>query len=93
MISHQDKPLILIVDDDNIIRRIVREALQVEGFNILEACDGVEALEVFSRERRITSYNVCYTKLLRDSMPKNRPLDRLGNKIRCTSLIAMAKRL
>ncbi len=43
MISHQDKPLILIVDDDNIIRRIVREALQVEGFNILEACDGVEA--------------------------------------------------
>ncbi|MCL5994789.1 MAG: response regulator, partial [Chloroflexi bacterium] len=36
---------ILIVDDDPNIRELVRLFLQNEGFDLYEACDGVEALD------------------------------------------------
>ena len=36
---------ILIVDDDPHIRELVRVFLQNEGFDLYEACDGVEALD------------------------------------------------
>jgi two-component system OmpR family response regulator len=42
---------ILIVDDDPKIREVVRYALQKEGFETLEAGDGVEALRVFRQAR------------------------------------------
>jgi len=44
-------PLVLIVDDDPRIREVVRFALRREGFETLEACDGVEALRAFDRHR------------------------------------------
>ncbi len=39
-------PSILIVDDDELIRMIMRAELEDEGFAVVEACDGLEALEV-----------------------------------------------
>ena len=42
---------ILIVDDDAQIRDVVKFALVREGFRILEARDGREALAIFDRER------------------------------------------
>ena len=36
---------ILIVDDDEIVRTIMRAELEAEGFNVAEAADGVEACE------------------------------------------------
>ena len=41
---------ILIVDDDEEIRESLSELLRQEGFESLEACDGVDALGRLSRE-------------------------------------------
>lgn len=41
---------LLIVEDEEAIREGVREFLSEQGFTVFEACDGVEALEVFNRE-------------------------------------------
>lgn len=38
---------ILVVDDEPRIRRAIRGALSVQGYDILEACDGEQALKVF----------------------------------------------
>ena len=43
-------PRILVVDDDEKSRALVRVALEREGFSVLEAGDGAEALEVVTRE-------------------------------------------
>ena len=40
---------LLIVEDEEAIREGVREFLSEQGFTVFEACDGVEALEVFNR--------------------------------------------
>jgi signal transduction histidine kinase len=41
---------ILIVDDNAINRKLLRAQLEVEGFAVFEAADGLEALEVLQRE-------------------------------------------
>ena len=52
---HFDSPhpmfVILVVDDEEINRLFVREALEQVGFRVYEASNGVEALEQFSRWR------------------------------------------
>ncbi len=45
------RPLVLIVDDDPQIRDVVRFALRREGFETIEAGDGVEALRAFEQRR------------------------------------------
>lgn len=41
---------ILIVDDDPHIRRLYREELEEEGYDVIVAATGAEALELFERE-------------------------------------------
>jgi PAS domain S-box-containing protein len=41
---------ILVVDDEEIVRRIARTALERAGYTVLQAADGREAIEVFERE-------------------------------------------
>jgi CheY-like chemotaxis protein len=41
---------ILLTDDSEIIREYWRSALQVDGYRVLLAADGLEALHVFCRE-------------------------------------------
>jgi len=43
-------PRILVVDDDEESRALVRVALEREGFSVLEAGDGADALEVVTKE-------------------------------------------
>jgi diguanylate cyclase (GGDEF)-like protein len=43
-------PRILIADDDAITRVIMRDVLESAGFDVVEACDGLEAFELFTRE-------------------------------------------
>jgi CheY-like chemotaxis protein len=43
-------PSILIVDDDPIIRDVLVEALQDEGYDVISCRDGQEALEVVSEQ-------------------------------------------
>lgn len=44
---------ILVVDDESRMRKLVRDFLVKEGFSVLEAADGVEALDVFYAEKDI----------------------------------------
>jgi DNA-binding response OmpR family regulator len=40
-----DRQTILIVEDDEDLRRLFRTALTLEGFDVIEAADGIEALQ------------------------------------------------
>jgi two-component system chemotaxis response regulator CheY len=42
---------ILVVDDSNLARRTVRQILEQRGFGVLEASDGLTALERYALER------------------------------------------
>jgi CheY-like chemotaxis protein len=43
---------ILIADDDPAALMLLRRAMESEGYTVVEATDGVEAVEVFQRTRR-----------------------------------------
>ncbi len=47
----QDKPHILVVDDEADVRDVIRLNLEREGFSVSSAADGPEALEVLNRAR------------------------------------------
>ena len=42
--SSPKRPLVLVADDDDIVRLLARESLTAAGFDVAEAADGVEAL-------------------------------------------------
>ena len=42
---------ILVVDDETLIRDVVREYLQLDGFSVEEARDGDEALDKFQQQQ------------------------------------------
>ncbi len=47
--TSQPRPLLLLVDDDDQIRQLLREVGQREGFEVLEAADGLVALDMLRR--------------------------------------------
>lgn len=47
-VAGMDKTKILIVDDDDRIRDMIKEYTSLEGFRIDEAADGIEALNLFN---------------------------------------------
>ncbi|MBE5851818.1 MAG: response regulator transcription factor [Lachnospiraceae bacterium] len=48
-----DKCKILVVDDESRMRKLVRDFLTKSGFEVLEAADGIEALNVFDANQDI----------------------------------------
>ena len=48
-----DKIKILVVDDESWMRKLVKDFLEREGFEVLEAGDGMEAMEIFYEEKEI----------------------------------------
>lgn len=48
-----DRIKILIVDDESRMRKLVKDFLEREGFRVLEAGDGEEAMELFYRDKDI----------------------------------------
>ncbi len=47
----EEKRTILVVDDEKDIREIIEIYLMNEGYNIVLACDGIEALEKLKKEK------------------------------------------
>ena len=48
-----DKQKVLVVDDESRIRKLVRDFLVKKEFEVIEAADGEEALDVFYKEKNI----------------------------------------
>lgn len=48
-----EKIKILVVDDESRMRKLVRGFLEREGFEVLEAGDGVEAMDLFYEEKEV----------------------------------------
>jgi DNA-binding response OmpR family regulator len=48
--SDDGSRLVLVVDDDDIIRRVVRTVLEADDFEVVEAKDGDEAIQKVSPE-------------------------------------------
>lgn len=46
-----DKLKILVVDDESRMRKLVRDFLEREGYAVLEAGDGMEAMTFFMRKK------------------------------------------
>jgi diguanylate cyclase (GGDEF)-like protein len=46
-----ERPRVLVADDDSMLRLLMREALEQAGFVVVEAADGVRALEQFETSR------------------------------------------
>lgn len=47
-----DRLKILVVDDESRMRKLVRDFLVKSGYDVLEAGDGEEALDIFSKKKR-----------------------------------------
>ncbi len=41
---------VLVVDDEREVRALVRRVVEREGHEVLEACDGIEALELLDKQ-------------------------------------------
>jgi two-component system cell cycle sensor histidine kinase/response regulator CckA len=51
----ENKETILVVDDEEILREILGESLREEGYSVLTASDGIEALKVYAENRAAIS--------------------------------------
>ena len=45
--SERDTPLLLVVDDDLIIRTMIRKSLETQGYEVIEASNGSEGVTAF----------------------------------------------
>ena len=49
-----DRVKVLVVDDESRMRKLVRDFLIRDNFDVLEAADGEEALDIFYRDKEIS---------------------------------------
>ncbi len=50
-IAERETPLLLAVDDDVVVRSMLKKALQRQGYDVIEAPNGAEAVELFQNHR------------------------------------------
>ena len=48
-----NKMKILIVDDESRMRKLIKDFLEREGYQVLEAADGIEAIDIFYEDRDV----------------------------------------
>ena len=45
---------VLVVDDESRMRKLVKDFLSVKGFQVIEAADGEEAVDIFFNQKDIS---------------------------------------
>jgi diguanylate cyclase (GGDEF)-like protein len=45
----KDPPLILVVDDDQLMRQVLRRVMEKDGYQVVEAADGEQGLDAYKR--------------------------------------------
>ncbi|MEW6493212.1 MAG: ATP-binding protein, partial [Cyanobacteriota bacterium] len=58
--------LILVVDDEDAIREVTKSSLETYGYNVLTACDGIEAIALYSQHK--DSINVVLMDMMMPSI-------------------------
>jgi CheY-like chemotaxis protein len=48
-----ESAIVLVVEDESLVREMIAEELRDAGFDVLEAADGVAASEILTTDRRI----------------------------------------
>ena len=78
--AEADDRCVLVVDDDAVLRRVVRAVLEADGFRVLEAHDGRQGLELAASERpRVVILDVMMPGL--DGVEVCRRLDHKETKV------------
>lgn len=54
-----DRLKVLVVDDESRMRKLVRDFLVKSNFDVLQAGDGEEALDIFIKKRYCTDHSGC----------------------------------
>ena len=49
VIAERKTPLLLVIDDDSVIRTMLMKALQKQGFDVIEAPNGAEGIDLFKQ--------------------------------------------
>jgi DNA-binding NtrC family response regulator len=52
---HQRQPVVLIVEDEVLVRACIAAELKGEGFGVIEAANAQEALQAFNADDRVTT--------------------------------------
>ena len=55
--TEMEKIKILVVDDESRMRKLVKDFLTREGYTVLEAEDGIEAMDIFYEEKDFGFFN------------------------------------
>ena len=55
------RPLVLVVDDDPIVRLLARQTLEPDGFTLAEADDGTSAMDFFTKQLPDVVLTRCHT--------------------------------
>lgn len=63
----EKKKKILIVEDDNVLRNMYSQKLKADGYEVLNAPDGEEALDLFEKE----SFDLIITDIMLPKMSGN----------------------
>ncbi|TFG45541.1 MAG: response regulator [Candidatus Brocadiia bacterium] len=68
---HGGTETVLIADDEEVIRSLAQEVLEMYGYRVLKAVDGQEALEIFEREFEsidVVILDVCMPRMSGDEV-------------------------
>jgi len=78
--ENTDDRCVLVVDDDAVLRRVVRAVLEADGFRVIEAQDGQQGLELAASERpRVVILDVMMPGI--DGVEVCRRLDHKSTKV------------
>ena len=62
-----ERAKILVVDDESRMRKLVKDFLTREGYTVLEAGDGMEAMDLFYEDKEIALiiFGIITSKMIR----------------------------